>query len=819
MFTNSSVDAAGSTTIDQTTAFTTDADSSKASVLAPYKLSDSTVSSSTQWNSQDIKSFLAKPVVIKNGTFAVTDTLEVGTKVEFPEAIRSSPVFMDKLKGYRSFKADLVFRIVFNANKFQQGRYFLAWMPLGGGSRSQKLTEWSNAHMSHLVTRTQLPHVEFDLTCDSEATLVVPWSSGINYAFTSSTDADAAGAMGDLHLFVYSPLVAPTGSTTASFTVYAHLENVELFGAVIPQSGRLNGITSQTKKKSASVAEASSQGVGPISGPAKLVGKAAGVLAGIPALSAFMFPLSWVADIVSETAKVFGYSKPTNMGAPHRVTRNMLTYFSNYDTVDQSLPLALDVENSVQLLPGLSGTDVDEMAFLNICTIPAYIQTDSWTTSQTEGTLITAFDLNVNRGTQTFSTGIPGLAYVRTPLSWVADHFDMWRGSIRVTVKFVKTEYHSGRLAFSYVSEDDKEPTSNGNAYADQHYLQRHIVDIREHNEIVLEFPYFSSSNYIHNSESYGEIICSVVDPLVAPSSVSSTVTILYEISGGADMEFAYPTSRVSTPVIGVVPQSGQLDPCLLEVTTIGGTTPHAVSHAPAATCVGEKITSFRQLVKQMQWLSYFGFQPADSHWGVLPFAIPAVNSAAIVGEQKLPHVTGDLYSELSYVFLYSRGGVRLKFMPRYTADSDASDAPVYVFTKQYFNDELDAIEVIGTGVDLPPMPHNYSAMNAAPTVFSNVGAEKATEVLVPQYHNSFARLNMDSVAVTPNGAGFPADMDYDTTPKFNNSRTFVGYSRPVAGGISTDSVFVARGGADDCQFSGFVSIPPFNRTPGLSGF
>lgn len=819
MFSNDTVDASGTATVDQTTTFTTDAVSAEASILAPFQLADSTISSSTQWNSQDVKSFLAKPVVVKNGVMAVTDNLEVGTKVQFPEVIRSSPVFMDKLKGYRGFKADLVFRIVFNANKFQQGRYFLAWMPLGGGSRGEKLTEWSNSHMYGLSTRTQLPHVEFDLSCDSEATLRIPWSSGINYAFTSSTDVDASGAMGDLHLFVYSPLVAPTGSTTASYTVYAHLEKVELFGAIIPQSGRLSGITSSTKKKSATIAEAQSQGVGPISGPAKLVGQAAGILTGIPVLSSFMYPLSWVADIVSETAKVFGFSKPINMGAPQRVTRNMMTYWSNYDTVDQSLPLSLDVENAVQLLPGLSGTDIDEMAFGNICTIPAFVQGDTWTTSMVEGHLLSAFGLDPMKGTDSFSMGAPGDAFLMTPLGFVARHFDLWRGSIRVTIKFVKTEYHSGRLAFAFVPYDPKEPTAFSNTYADQHYLQRHVVDIRDQNELTLEFPFFCSSNYLKRGDKYGEIIVSVVDPLVAPSSVSSTITILYEVAGGADMEFAYPTNYAATPVTGVVPQSGSLDPCMIGVTTIGGTASHAVSLAPAATCVGERITSFRQLVKQMNFLNHYGATPNGTDWRILPFAYSSFFFSSTPADQKIPNIIGDLYGQLSTIFLYSRGGVRLKFIPEFNPTADVADAPTLIHSGQYFGTELNTTEVIETGSITPSPPIGYGGLKTRPLVFSNIADEMGSEVLVPQYHNSFARLNIDGVAITPNGAGSPVNMEYNTSAKWNNSRTYVGYSRPVTPGINTTRVFIARAGADDVQFSGFVSIPPYFEVSGFETF
>jgi len=817
LFSNDTEDATRATSVVETTVFASDANATEAKIIAPYSLDDAITSSSMVTNSQDLKSFLSRPFVVLSGVFSTIDTVQAGPDIQFPEMIRMIPMIGDKMKGFRGFRADIELRIVVNANKFQQGLYMLAFKPLGGGSRSSKAVNHMNDHSAFLTSRTQLPHVEIDLSCDTEATLTIPYSSGYNYTFCNTTSSEPVTSMGNASIYVYSPLKSPSGSTTANYKVYCSLKSVELIGAIIPQSGNLNGSKSSRKqRKDVSIQEAGSQGVGPISSPLMAISKAAGILSAVPTISSFMTPLSWATDILSNTAAAFGLAKPINMGAAQRVTRNMAPYFSNINTVDQSLPLSLDVKNAVQLVPGLTGTDLDEMAFANIAAIPAFVQRATWDDTMTSD--IDHVTLAPTVGDVVLPLAGGGAAVGMTPLSFVARHFQMFRGSIVLTIKIVKTEFHSGRFSVSFVPGDALDPSGFLYDFPRSEYLHRHIIDIREHSTVTLEFPYLSSTNYIQTSGFYGAVYISVVDKLVAPASVHPSVELLFEMSAGKDMEFAYPSNYNGTPVTGILPQSGRLDECTILSSTIGSTTAHGATLAPAATCVGEKITSFRQLLKQMNFIPrYLPTSVAGTTCSVIPFAWTNYYYSTTPADQDAPEFTGDLYGRLSSVYLYSRGSVRWKALIKQDA-AVQKRYPLVFTTHQRFDASYANAEMIEP--DFGFQPTSYAAFKAAPTVLSNVTDDQCGEVIVPQYHYTFARLNYECSAHPQKAhAGVPGDIGYNALPKYNNSKTILQICQPQAPGDAKIVLYLARGGGDDVQFSGFISIPPMFEAYGTEAW
>jgi len=783
-FAITNVDGETSTTLNATTQFVTDADVVEATVNKPISISNVLYNSSITRNEEDIKSFLAKPRASYSGVFSSTDTVSTFTSFNVPSASITNTVVSNKLSGFYGIRMTTVFTLQVNANRFQQGRYMLCFTSTGGADPTSTAgSNWIRAHNNSLVQRTQLPRIEIDLACDTQAVLKIPWSSQFTL-FPINNTSGVDYSIGQVQIFPYSALVAPTGSTTASFTLWVHYEDVELIGPANPQMA------------SATEIEQKSQNIGPITSTLAKLSSAISLWNGVPLLSSYVKNASWFTDTLSKTTAIFGWSKPVNLSHAVRINRVPGIFSGNVDNADQALPLSLTVKNEVSILPGFSATDIDEMDFSYFATIPAWTNTSTWTTSQTIGSVVNSFSVGASNFNQqrTILGGIVATDFV--PIGYVANLFNYWRGGITFTFKIVKTEFHSGRLAFAFYPHIINQTATDTLATSD--YVHREILDIRDKNIFTITIPYIAESEYRAcnqtNQGFTGTAALFVQDPLVAPASVSASITILMEVSGAPDIEFAFPSQANSlTPAFAVTPQmdmSPQPNGCQLVDTCIGGSSITHDNFANSAACIGERISSFRTYLKSASWMGPTATQgAATSYLNFLPYSIPSWYNSATTPS---PSVSGDLYASLASCYAYSRGGVRVR---AFFTGINSATRPQFAY--QY--------AVLPTGYALPLQAtgadFNTSSTIANKTLVNNVAfnyvQDLMIEVKTAQYELRHARANATCI-VTPNinyvvgiTSGAPK-----SGLSFFIPDTFTGYQ-------------IARSGADDLNFGQFISIPP----------
>lgn len=294
-----------------------------------------------------LKSFLARPVYIARGKFASTDTISTAgfDLGSWPQAFLSAvPMWREKLKGYYGFRATLVLRLVANPNPFQQGRYMLCNIPCAGASNATNTDLWVNAHISTLVQRSQLPHVEFDLQCDTEAILKVPFVSSSNFYPLNVPVGSTVSVLNRIRLFPYVPFSTGTGTNFCTYSIFGYMEDIELIGAAIPQSG--DSELEQVQGK-----------IGPIGLGLRRAKKLSDTFSSVPMLSSYLKPVSWAFDIASKAAYVFGWSKPMNVSPHTRVIRDIVPFLGNVDGADNSKSLGFYSNNHIEQLSGFSGTD------------------------------------------------------------------------------------------------------------------------------------------------------------------------------------------------------------------------------------------------------------------------------------------------------------------------------------------------------------------------------------------------------------------------------------------------------------------------------
>jgi hypothetical protein len=786
-------EASGTVDPAQTTQFVSDANVVTVQKDFSASVPRALFTASHQTNVDGIVDFLQKPFVVQSGTLGTADVATTFTTIIMPGAALSNTIYRNKTEGFLGFRATTVYRLVINGNPFQQGRYMLTYVPFGGSNIGPNKMNY--IYFSHTYTntqRTQLTRIELDVNCDTEGVMRIPFDSALNYyPFGSVSDAQAYGSWGFAQLFPYSPLVAPSGTATVNYTIYASFEDVELVGASVPQMGREN-------RASPSEVEAKNAGQGPVSGVLSSISSASRALASIPLLSSYAMTTSWAADILAKTAKSFGYSKPSNLGPNTRITQGSAYYFGNVDGFDQGIALAASSENSVKTISGLGGSNLDEMAFEYMSTIPSFFSSTTWTTSTAVGnTLFTV----PNSPANLVNTDIIGVNTVvnYTPVAFVANHFSYWRGSLIYRFKIVKTAFHSGRLAFCFFPKEIHTATPSNPSYANSSFIHRQIVDIRTCNEVTIEVPYVSSSSFLEAGNATGDFVVYVVDSLVAVGAVSVSVTILVEVSGGADFEVCVPNSSLSTPVLGVTPQSG--NDCEIINTTVGSTDSPSLSLVPSEICVGEKIQSWKAFAKIYRPVCPTAVTAINLIENFWPFAISAAywtGSAWTYASE-----TTDFISEISSCFLYSRGGMRIKkftttsgMFITYSSTIQGITPPTAMITR---------LNQDGQGVTNP-----VTQLMSGKFIATDTSKEKWIEFLVPQYMPRHSRVLYDSV-INPT-----ATFAYNTGATSLASTTFVSTfcSRNLLGTPNqTFSTNIFRAAADDFQLGGFISIPPMIST------
>lgn len=606
----------------------------------------------------DIKRYLSKPVEMLVGTFNGSDgPLTFAPWIDFPRALIKKDLYYQKLKGYLGFRATIHLKLQVNGQRFQQGRYMLCAVPVAGAPLSGRTSGYADYHAVSKVQRSQLPHAEIDIATQTSCELVLPYSSVYDYYDMQLSAPDTNTPTTHLvRIFPYSSIESAS-STNAKFTLWAWFEDIELIGQALPVVFQSNLNKSQPANE-----EAKKANIGPVESVALAVSKASTILGKVPMLSSYTTPIKWVSDSVAGLANIYGWSAPRDSSHTTRVKHNVYAFATNVDKYDNSMPLGLTTTNSVSVLPGVGGINSDDMDIVSLCSRFSWIKSETWTTGLGEGNLI----LSLNAGmwpitplTAIYPAPSSGTItlYHYSPAQYVSTHFAFYRGSIVFRLKFVKTEFHSGRISIEF------NPTSSDYSSAlitddVAPYLYRDIVDIRGLVDYTFEVPFVHNSPYLptdFNVSNYGKIEVRVVDPLIAPTSVAQSIGVIVEHAWGDDIEFAVPNKKLSCAFDdnAIVFESG--------FPTLGGMKRRQAQLDTAEACIGEKIVNLRSLLKRFVSTPKKTVSPPTSTGTlseVMPFGAEGIEETGLTFSVDR---YSDVYSEFCHIFTYSRGGVRWK--------------------------------------------------------------------------------------------------------------------------------------------------------------
>lgn len=581
-----------------------------------------------------IKQFLERPYEYLDDSWAQASSANTDLEAfSIAGMLLTNNAWLNKIAGYNLIRGTCVIRIQINANPFQQGRLRLHFIP--GASE----VVYSGSRNQLLIQKTQ--HYGVDLDCrNTEAVLRIPYVTPYHYY-----DLNAGlGDWGNVYLTVLSPLAMDpaTSSTTVQYTIWTSFEDFEV-AAPVPVIAH-------------SDVEANAVCVRPISTALKAAGKVANMASKIPGIPGGLGTVSWALDVAGKAAYAMGYSKPTQNDIQTYITPQLNRYSATADGVDTAYPISLSCNNKESNDSNMSIRNEDEMSFEYLKRIPCLFENGAWSTTSPVGSL-TSFPvspLSFFQSTTFSAGGHTGTATAFPPFGMLAQYFSQWRGSFKMTLKFVKTQYHTGRLELVWVPGTLSSGTTVQNIGA-----LRTIVDIRFSDEITLDLPYLLARSYAGSiSEISGKLFINVLNPLKCPTNVSQSIDILYYIEGGDDLEYAMPAPSLS---IYPVCANAHMDKGESLGEQSMSQPQQALSTKYAELSVGEFFTSVKQLLlRYANVVNKSAPAYEGQSYAVNPYFFEAIYINASTGAIQSPTWGGTLFSQIGSMYAYYRGGMRI---------------------------------------------------------------------------------------------------------------------------------------------------------------
>jgi len=368
-----------------------------------------------------------------------------------------------------------------------------------------------------------------------------------------------------------------------------------------------------------------------------------------------------------------------------------------------------------------------------------------------------------------------------SPVFALSQMFSHWRGSFRLRMKFVKTQFHTGRLQITWTPGHTALTAPDLNTSI---LSLREIVDIRFCDEVSLELPYLITSPYLPISNvgttanSYsGRLDVLVLNELRAPETVSSSIEVLMFWSAGNDFEM----NGADAGGRYFPPYKAHAVPVLDSV--IGDQSIPSKNCSPADECFGEYFVSVKQLLQR-----YTTFTHPNTLSTSQGIAWPWY--AGIVGSNSSGVISttgGDFFCLAAAMYGFYRGGMRFAIFGS-TAVLETAIINTVVNASSFH--PVDVAQVPITGSQFTTSSTASTQNN--PFLFANPGSYSS--YVVPY----FSQTRMSTIQL-------------DTT---NLSTSFTAADSPTSmlafgNGNAINTYTFARSIRDDFQFSYFIAAPP----------
>lgn len=622
-----------------------------------------------------VEDYLARPIRLQ------TVTLGAGI---FSYIINGANVVMlqaqQRLRGALGFRFSLRFRLQVVASPFSSGLYKMYWVP------QSNQTRMDHTQLAHI---SQAKGVEINLQDNTEVELTVPYTHFVDFVPVRQNDWLNQDRYGTLYVVPMITAFAGGAVPSVTATIWVSMHDIEIEGKTPFNvvTGTIQSFAGEVASVAQTVGVVATAG-GKLSAAAKETEKnkdstMAKVYGAVGTLSKVVGNTAWFVNIAARMAQVAGYSRPI-VNRPLAYMKRSNWFNPSQEMEMTAIPLATHNDCTTKTIKGL-GSNVDEMVLTNFISTPSVIGKFVLLTTDTVENIKFLTDVtplacfynasgptNENHNPSlVVATGSLGVIYP-SPLFYAAQTFAQWRGTIRYTFKVAKTRFHSGRLRIAFLPFANQ--TTVITPFVQDPALPIDSIttvwDLRESSECVFDCPYMAPWYWTQNFMVAGTLSVTILEPLIAPDTVSPTLPFLVYASGLSDFEFAIPIAprfspytndlanyvRANFPYPGTGP-AALVAPEPPPVDVIEGEEQSGLvtqDHQGTQMTVGEGIQSIKQLVSRPVYRRVISSPNANaySHWW------GEVINASL---SNLDSSTGSYWAS---AFAYARGGSVVRLMP-----------------------------------------------------------------------------------------------------------------------------------------------------------
>lgn len=463
----------------------------------------------------------------------------------------NNPRNVNRISNFALLRCKLRLKVVINGNGFYYGRCIMSYNPLVDFDEfyinRQPFTE-------DIVAASQRPHIYIDPTTSQGGEMTLPFFWMYNNLLVPKSQWDL---MGSVVLREINVLKHANGAASpVTISVFAWAEDVVMS---IPTMSDPDGISPQSFPVQAGDEYSNS---GPISKPATVLQKVSGAMSKVPYIGPYARATSIASGAVANIAKMFGYCRPMDLSPINSFKPVYLGNMAATDAVDTSFPLTVDSKAEVTVDPRTTGLGAEDcMTVRSIATRESYLTTFDFPLSSPPERKL--FSLNVDPGIHVKNT--VGSIQEIHPLAvtFAAQPFQYWRGSMKYRFQIVSSNFHKGRLKFVY------DPMGLAGIAAEYNTVYTEIVDISETKDFTMQVGWGSFASYrermpidlqqnrmfirgnlpgptfdpVLDPWGNGALAVYVVNELTVPNdTVDNDIQINVFVSAGDDIEFAGPT-------------------------------------------------------------------------------------------------------------------------------------------------------------------------------------------------------------------------------------------------------------------------------------
>lgn len=632
-----------------------------------------------------IKNFLERPYRVPEvTTWKAGNSYEQIFRIDIEKELMKMLAKL-KVDGFYGFSGTCKLRVLANAQPFHTGLLQIAYRPKyeefpTSTTMPNPMGGFYPTNMDTLVQaryESGFPSVLMNLGATSVAEIKVPYVGA-----TSMMDLTPNQTMfGSFRACALVPIADSTNNASCGLSAYLSFEDVTLFATTPLSCGEkleYQGGVAQIREAHQKSGDSDRKRPGTISKIAGTVSDVASALTAVPGLADIAGPVSWVAKGVGSVASMFGFSKPHSDKPSEPVWINPVKDFPLCEGVDHSTKLTVTPHSEIEVR-SIGETSKDEMNLTHILAKPVYYGGLTWESSSGPSTLLGAIPVNPLSLRDQYPQATHSTRRVssHTFVSYIANMFRYWMGSIRFTFTIVGNKFYSGRLRFVYVPNVNlaKRESLASKVYDGLQHTYSHIIDIRDADTFTVDCAYVSltpwrKTSYVTES---GVLYVFVEQPLAHPDTVYSKLRLIMHVSGLPDLTFAGPTRPRGTPMNGFDCNEHHFPPSTSELEYQGFS--HSLSDQKAPvnipivndvspanpteahkTSIGDPVTSLRQLLKRFMINDVVSW--STNLLMLQPFKLTDAQDDPRI--KKTNFVSSDFIDYVSCLYRFRKGGVRV---------------------------------------------------------------------------------------------------------------------------------------------------------------